>query len=508
MLASLETATPGRLPVGAPVAIVDIGSNSVRLVAYEGLTRSPTPIYNEKVLCGLARGIVTTGRLAEDGMQRALSAIERFRTLCDILEIGELIVVATAAARDASNGPEFLRAAEKAIGTPVTLLSGPREAQLSAMGVISGIWRPDGVVGDLGGGSLELIDVRTGLVGPGATLPLGGLSLMDASGKSLRQALKITRRAIAGAAPLQGLRGRDFYAVGGTWRAFAKLHMRQRNHPLQVMHNYTIPSIDAADFADLLQRVDGEALSAIGSVSAQRRPLLAYGALVLDEIIRRARPRNIVFSVAGVREGLLFERLSPPEQATDPLLSVAAQFNFLRSRSPRHAEELAVWIEAFWRSTNLDDLEGEQRLREAACLLADIAWRAHPDYRGMQAFDLIVNAAILGIDHPGRAFVALAAAIRHVGLSEVVSPEMRALVTARMQDHARVLGAAMRVAYSLSAAMPGVLQKIPMLADRREVTVTLPAAMSHLASERLQNRLRQLARLIGREPNVVIAPEV
>jgi exopolyphosphatase/guanosine-5'-triphosphate,3'-diphosphate pyrophosphatase len=502
---SSDNIAPGRLQIGAPVAIVDIGSNSVRLVAYEGMTRSPTPIYNEKVLCGLARGIVTTGRLAEDGMQRALAAIERFRMLCEILQVGEKIVVATAAARDASNGPDFLRAAAHAIGCEVTLLSGPREAELSARGVLSGVWRPDGVVGDLGGGSLELIELRAGKVGTGATLPLGGLSLMDASNKSLRQAYKITRRAIATAAPIMAMRGRSFYAVGGTWRAFAKLHMRQRNYPLQVMHNYTIPASDAADFAGLIKRVDSEAITAIGSVSAQRRPLLAYGAVVLDEIIRRARPQTIVFSVAGVREGLLYERLAPAEQAEDPLLVAAAQFNLLRSRSPRHALELADWIEAFWASTHIEDVDGEARLRRATSLLADIAWRAHPDYRGMQAFDLIVNASILGIDHPGRAFVALASAIRHVGLNEDVSPQVRSLVSARRQDHARILGATMRVAYSLSAAMAGILPLTPMIADRREVVVTLPRKLAELESERLANRLRQLARLIGREPRVVVA---
>ena len=324
---------------GAPVAIIDIGSNSVRLVAYEGLTRSPTPIYNEKVLCGLARGVMTTGRLAPDGVERALAALSRFRKLCDVMRIGDVVVIATAAARDAKNGPDFLRQAAEVIGDAPTLLSGRREAELSGLGVVAGIYKPDGVVGDLGGGSLELIDVKDARLGKGTTLPLGGLSLMDASGKSTRAALKIVRDAIVEAAPLGGLKGRDFYAVGGTWRAFARLHMRQRNYPLQMMHGYVIAARDAADFADLLARVDSDALDAITSIPAQRRPLLAYAAVVLAEIVRHAKPRDIVFSASGVREGLLFERLPPEEQTLDPLTFSAAQFNVIRSRAgPRQLD--------------------------------------------------------------------------------------------------------------------------------------------------------------------------
>ncbi|TXM98042.1 exopolyphosphatase, partial [Methylobacterium sp. WL122] len=143
--------------VNAPVAIIDIGSNSVRLVAYDGLSRAPTPLYNEKVLCGLGRNVLTTGRLNDEAVRRALAALARFRVLCETMRVGRLFVLATAAARDASNGPAFLEAAEAACGTRIELLSGRREAELSALGVVSGFHAPDGVVGDLGGGSLELV---------------------------------------------------------------------------------------------------------------------------------------------------------------------------------------------------------------------------------------------------------------------------------------------------------------------------------------------------------------
>ncbi len=497
---------PGRLAVGAPVAIVDIGSNSVRLVAYEGRTRAPTPIFNEKAFCGLGRGVVTTGRLADEAVERALAALARFRVLCRTMRVTDLQVVATAAARDARNGPEFLDRAQRAIGAPITLLTGRREAELSALGVVSAVHQPDGVVGDLGGGSLELIDVRGARLGKGETMPLGGLALMDASGRSLKQATKIARAAIGKAAALDHLRGRTFYAVGGTWRALARLHMRQTDYPLSVMHNYAMNAPEAADFVAMVESVDSEQLKAIEDISAQRRPLLAYGAVVLDEIIKQAKPAEIVVSAAGVREGMLYEQLPAHTRTLDPLLAAAAEFNQLRARAPAHAEELRVWADAFFRSTGLEETPEDARLRHAACLLSDIAWRAHPDYRGAQAFDLVANSALVGVDHPGRVFIALALAMRYIGLNEDISARMRGLTPLRYLERARILGAAMRVAFIVSTAMPGVLPRAALMARKKSVALELPPDLQPLASDRLMNRVKQLAKLVGREAEIVAAP--
>ncbi|GGH21284.1 exopolyphosphatase [Alsobacter metallidurans] len=491
----------GRLKVGAPVAIIDIGSNSVRLVAYEGQTRSPTPIFNEKVLCGLGRNVLTTGKLASEAMEKALSALARFRVLCQVMKIEEVRVLATAAARDAANGAEFLARCEQVTGQPVELISGKREAKLSALGVASGIWKPDGVVGDLGGGSLELIEVKGQKLGSGVTLPLGGLALQDRSGGSVKKAVKLVRDAFEGLPQIEAAKGRAFYAVGGTWRALARLHMKQRGYPLHVMHNYVIPARDAVDFARLVERVEAETLDSIESISAARRPLLAYGALVLEQIIRMAKPSEVVVSAMGVREGLLFEQLDDAQRAEDPLLAMARELNVLRSRSPRHGEELCAWTDRFMASTSLDETAEDKRLRHAACLLADIGWRAHPDYRGEQSLNIIAHAGFAGVDHPGRAYLALAVAYRHLGLSDdQVSPRLRELASPRMIDRARILGAAMRVAYLVSAGMPGVLPRTPLHCAHGQLQVDVPRDLAALANDRLFNRLKALARIIGRTP--------
>jgi exopolyphosphatase/guanosine-5'-triphosphate,3'-diphosphate pyrophosphatase len=488
-----------------PVAIIDIGSNSVRLVAYDGLNRAPTPLYNEKVLCGLGRNVFSTGRLSEEAVRRALSALARFRILCETMHVGRVFVLATAAARDAQNGPEFLAAAEAACGHRIELLSGRREAELSALGVISGFHTPDGVVGDLGGGSLELVDVRGATVGQGVTMPLGGLALQDLSGGSVKKALKIARENLAKAAPqLETLRGRSFYAVGGTWRALARLHQAARGYPLHVMHGYSIEPSDELSFLEVVERTDAALLQDVEAVSEARRPLLAYGAVVLEEIIRIGRPRELAISASGVREGLLYEQLDRDTRLADPLLAAAGELNGLRARSPGHGADLIAWTDRFVATLDGPETADERRLRHAACLLSDIGWRAHPDYRGEQSINVITHAAFVGVDHPGRAYLALAVYFRHEGMAaEKASPMLRSLAGPRLFERARLVGALLRVAFPISAGMEGALSRLPLIVEDRRVTLTLPSDMAALPGDRLLNRVRGLGRVLGLEGRIV-----
>jgi exopolyphosphatase/guanosine-5'-triphosphate,3'-diphosphate pyrophosphatase len=492
----------GRLDHGPPIAVVDIGSNSVRLVVYEGLTRSPSELFNEKVLCGLGREVQSTGLLAADAVQHALITLKRYRALCQTMGVKKTFAIATAACRDAKNGRAFIRLAERILKTEIDVLSGLREAELTALGVISGVHRADGVVGDLGGGSLELVEVLNGRARHGLTRPLGGLALADISAKSLKKAEKIVKKMLSGLPVLKACEDRSFYAVGGTWRSLARLHMWQTGYPLHVMHGYAIPAEDALEFAKLVHRVDVDTLYNIEVVANARRPLLPYAALVLEHIIRVGKPRQVVFSALGVREGLLYSLLKNKERQKDALIEAASHLNRLRSRSPDHGEELIRWTDRFMASSGLDETAEERRLRHAACLLADIGWRAHPDYRGEQSLNIIAHGGFAAIDHPGRAYLALAVFYRHVGLvmDDELSPRLRELASTRMIDRARVLGAALRLAYVVSAAMPGVLSKTTLAVERHRLALRLPGVSAALGGERVLNRLRSLARLIGREP--------
>jgi exopolyphosphatase / guanosine-5'-triphosphate,3'-diphosphate pyrophosphatase len=493
-----------RLNHGPPVAVIDIGSNSVRLVVYEGLTRSPTALFNEKVLAGLGREVQSTKLLTKEAVEKARTALKRFRALCDTMGVERVWAIATAACRDAKNGPAFIKDAERICGVRIDVLSGTREAELSALGIISGFHHPDGIVGDLGGGSLELTDVHHALTKARVTLPLGGLALQDLSSKSLKKAEKIIKEQFSKIPNLKAGAGRSFYAVGGTWRALTRLHMRQVGYPLHVMHGYTISAKEALEFSRLVRRVDTDTLSHIDAVADARRPLLPYAALVLEHLVRIARPKNVVVSALGVREGLLYSMLKASEKKQDALLAAAQELNVLSSRSPRHCEELLAWTDQFMHSSGIHESAEDKRLRHAACLLSDIGWRGHPDHRGEQAADVIAHATFVGIDHPGRAFLALCVFFRHVGFGNESLPEVHKLVSSGMIDRARVLGAAMRVGYIVSAAVPGVLPHTPLIVEQGKLKLKFERSLSSFAGDRVFARLRQLARLIGREPAMVV----
>lgn len=489
------------------MSIIDIGSNSIRLVVYEGVSRSPTVLFNEKMLAGLGRGLVLTGKLDTAAVTRSMKEFGRFRALSEQAGAERLYVIATAAAREAENGADFIQRAEAVLGTEIRVLSGREEANYSALGVISGFHPADGIAGDLGGGSLELVDVSGETIGDGITLPLGGLRLQDMSSNSPAAAAKIARTELARAKLLKGGAGRVFYAVGGTWRNLARLHMNMTGYPLSVMHHYEMGIESSAAFLRQVARGDIEKMKGIDGVSKARRALLPYGAGVLQEIIAAMKPSKIVVSALGVREGFLFSLLPLEVRRTDPLISAAEELALLRARSVIHSHELVEWTTHSLAAFGIAETEEEARYRHAACLLADIGWRAHPEYRGTQSLNIIAHASFIGVDHPGRLFLALVNAFRNDGVfNDSIAPELKALATPRYLERARLLGAMMRVVYLLTASMPGVMPKLRW--EKRgsdSLALVIPAAHEALRGERPEGRLAQLARVSGRKLELVVA---
>jgi exopolyphosphatase/guanosine-5'-triphosphate,3'-diphosphate pyrophosphatase len=499
----------GRLQDRRPISIIDIGSNSIRLVVYEGISRSPTVLFNEKMLAGLGRGIVSTGKLDPEGVTRAVEEFRRFRALSDQAGAEELHVIATAAAREAENGPDFIHRAQQILGTEIRVLTGREEAHYSALGVISGFHPANGIAGDLGGGSLELVGVDGEKIGQGITLPLGGLRLQDMSKNSPVAAAKIARDELARAKLLKAGQGQVFYAVGGTWRNLARLHMNTINYPLNVMHHYEMGIESSLPFLRQVAKGDIDKMKGIEGISKNRRALLPYGAAVLLEIIAAMKPSKIVVSALGVREGFLYSLLSRSEQRTDPLISASEELARLRARSVMHAHELVQWTGQSFAAFGIDETEDEVRYRHAACLLADIGWRAHPEYRGKQSLNIIAHASFIGVDHPGRVFLALANLYRHEGIfNDGAAAELLALVPPRYIERARLLGAMLRVVYLFSASMPGV---IPQLRwenrDNGALALVIPTSHAGLTGERPAGRLAQLARLTGRRLELMIEGE-
>lgn len=493
----------GRLLDRQPVAVIDIGSNSVRLVVYEGLARSLTPLFQEKVMCGLGRSLSLTNRLNPEAVTRTLIALKRFRMLAEQSGARSYHPFATAAVRWAEDGESFIAAAEEACGAPIRIVSGVEEAQLAGKGVLGGFMDPDGIVGDLGGGSLELADITDRTADRQVSLPLGGLALIDASSSNRVEAAKIIENALDSVDWLAAGRGRKFYAVGGTWRALAKLHMKRVNYPLSAIHGFRLDLERALHISARCANTSPRALRKMAGVSTGREETLPYGALLLNRLLARMQPEAILFSAYGVREGLIYSLLNPAEQMADPLITACEEIACLRSRSPEHARELVNWTAPLFDTPSLSETADEARLRHAACLLSDLAWRAHPDYRGEQSAALIAQSALVGIDHQGRAFLSLAAAYGYGrSISGELLPKLAAMLRARAQNRALVIGSAIRLASVLSAGMPGVLPGTALAYEGDALVLTLPARLGSLDGESVQRRLRLLSGAVGKKPEL------
>ncbi|BBL53264.1 exopolyphosphatase [Bartonella quintana] len=487
----------GRLKGCKPIAVIDIGSNSVRLVIYEGLVRLPTVLFNEKVLCGLGQGVEKTGFLEEKSIKIALRTLKRFRVLCQQIGADEVYILATAAAREAKNGLAFIRDAENILQQKIHLLSGTEEAIYSAYGVISTFYRPKGISGDLGGGSLELIDIDNADVGKGITLPLGGLWLRSMSNNDIAMAAKIAHEQFYKSAVVYKGMARYFYAVGGTWRNLAKLHMAAKHYQLPVVHGYEVDAIEMENFLHLVASGNIDNMKGILAVSQNRRQLLSYGAIVLIELIQCIGFEKIIFSGAGVREGFLYSRLPQEIRSSDPLIAACTEMAILRARSPKQAEELIGFTTNAFEVFGISETENECRYRKAACLLADIGWRIHPDYRGNEAAHQIALGSYSGISHEGRIYVALAVFFRNT--SSLIDEESLAifrLATKNIIEKARILGEIMRIAHLFSASTAGILPHLSWHKKTDHVVLHIPRRHADLLGERPLGRLKKLSKII------------
>ncbi|RYE10212.1 MAG: Ppx/GppA family phosphatase [Hyphomicrobiales bacterium] len=498
----------GRIQGARPVAVLDIGSNSVRLVVYERLARSLTPLYNEKSSCALGRGLAQTGRLAYENVDRALTAIQRFALVARLMKAGEVHILATSAVRDASNSKAFVDAVEATMGASVQVLSGEAEAHFAALGVVAGIPNFTGIVGDLGGGSLELSSITAGHDAVGETHELGVIRMQDDSGKSVAKARELARQRVATSALLDRKAGGQFCAIGGTWRTLAKIHQVLRDYPLHMVQHYTAAASDIIKMCDEIVEaaVAGKPYEGAEHASSSRRDLAPFGAAVLSEVLRAGKFETVMFSALGVREGYLYSLLPAEEQAVDPLLQGAEEVSILRSRSPAHAGDLIDFTGQFLNAIHVKENEEEERLRKVACYLSDIGWRGHPDYRGEQSVNMVTYGSLAGVDHPGRAFLAESLAVRYMGLKhKSMSQQLIELAGPASNMKARLLGAIFRVAYPMSAAMPGVLPRTSFSLEGNRLRLHLPTELAFLAGEHLQGRLDQLASVAGIKSSEIVA---
>jgi exopolyphosphatase/guanosine-5'-triphosphate,3'-diphosphate pyrophosphatase len=445
-------------PEGRQAAVIDVGSNSVRLVIYRLEGRAIWTVHNEKALAGLGRDLPTTGRLSKDGVEIAMIALRRYRALLEGWKAEDVTAAATAAVREAADGAAFLRRVREETGLEVRTLSGEEEARYAALGVVAGQPEAEGVVGDLGGSSLELVRLNGQTPQDGATLALGPFAL----GAPRNLDIDKTRKAIdAELAPMaERFSTRHFHAVGGGWRNLALLHMELADYPLRVAHQYEMNRSDAIDVTRFVERQSKSSLERIQRLSKKRFDTLPYSALVLEALIERLGVERVVISAYGVREGLLLESMPPQIRQQDPLIAGFAALTAVRGLSSDLGGALEAWLTPAFEKLPPVFGARDPVLLAAACRLADIGARLHPDHRADIAFEQVLRAPVAGMNHPERAFLASAAFARHASAATPPEAETIArILSSERRQRARAMGAAIRLGCDLSGRNPQLLEK-------------------------------------------------
>ncbi|WP_135450921.1 MULTISPECIES: Ppx/GppA family phosphatase [Tabrizicola] len=483
------------------VGVIDVGSNSVRMVVFDGAARSPAYFYNEKIMCGLGKGLAETGRLNPQGRVRALAALKRFALLAEGMQIEPLTVVATAATREAEDGPEFQAEVTRQTGLKLHVIDGDEEARLSAQGVLLGWPDAKGIVCDIGGNSMELARIGDGRVGKRISTPLGPFRLQQVSQDTKKRRAHIAK-VLKEAQSVMKSAGERIYLVGGSWRVIARLDMERRNYPLTVLHEYRMTPKGLTDTLDWLSVADLAVLRGRTGTSAERMELVPLACEVLREIIRQFHPAEIDVSAYGIREGLLYEHMPEKLRARDPLIEAARMAEMVQARIPGFGKKLYEFLLPLFPDAPKERL----RLVKAACLLHDTTWRAHPDFRAEACFDNATRANLGGLDHPGRVFLGLALLHRYKNSrsGSRLEPMFRLLSEDEIQA-AEVLGKAMRFGAMFSVGDPAKAGRLSWQPKKRVLGLELTPAGEGLFGEVAQARFQSLALALKAETRVTRA---
>lgn len=471
------------------VGVVDVGSNSVRMVVFDGAARSPAYFYNEKIMCGLGKGLAETGALNPEGRVRALAALKRFSLLAKGMEVQSMTVVATAATREATDGPEFQAQILRETGLKLWVIDGAEEARLSAQGVLLGWPDASGIVCDMGGNSMELARIGGGKVGKRVSTPLGPFRLQQVADTPKKRAAHIDRILKEAQAQISSS-GERIYLVGGSWRVIARLDMERRGYPLTVLHEYRMTPQGLLDTLDWIASSDLAMLRVRTGTSTERMELVPLACEVLREVIKVLKPSEIDVSAYGIREGLLFEQMPERLRQRDPLIEAARVTEQLQARMPGFGKKLFEFLEPLFPDAPPERV----RLIKAACLLHDTTWRAHPDYRAEACFDNATRANLGGLDHVGRVFLGLALLHRYKNSRAGNRMErLFSLLSDQEMQDAEVLGKAMRFGAMFSVGDPCRAGRLVWQPKKRILELKLTEDGQGLFGEVAQARFASLA---------------
>jgi len=481
------------------LGVVDVGSNSVRLVIFDGAARSPAYFFNEKILCGLGAGLEETGLLNPQGRVRAMAALKRFVLLADAMEAGPLYSVATAAVREATDGPEFCREVKKQTGLELNVAAGEEEARLSAQGVLLGWPEANGLMSDIGGSSMELAEISDGEVGMCMTSALGPQKLAGYAAKG-----QLPQVIAARVGALRQKINKDYktlFLVGGSWRAIARLDMERRQYPLRVLREYAMTPDGLNETVDWIATKSVDDLRALTGSSEERMSLVPIAAQVLRELIAQFRPFLIATSSYGIREGLLYEQMPDSLRKRDPLIEACLYMERASARNPGFGKVLFEFLLPLFADAPPERL----RLIKAACLIHDVTWRAHPDYRAEVCFDNATRANLGGLDHAGRVFLGTALLNRYKNSqAKTAFNDVIGLLPEEEQIAAEVVGKAMRFGAMLSGASIKMMGHLNYDPAGKVLELVLKQKSRDLFGEVVVSRFESLGKALGCETRLVV----
>ena len=475
------------MSLGPLSAIVDIGSNSIRLVVYNGPKRAPVVLFNEKVLAGLGAALAETSKLSQKAMGRSLEALRRYRQLIAQMNVEHVRVVATAAVRDASNAALFLDQVAR-LGLKVEVLSGEDEARAAGYGVISAIPHANGIVGDLGGGSLELVRVRDGSVREHVSLPLGVLRLKSLMARGQEAVIEHVNAALEQAGWVHIQPNLPFYLVGGSWRALARYHIKLTEYPLSVLHHYRMSISACREILENLTEEGPRRSRAMSVISASRLPTLSDAAQILEAVAQQLQSSELIVSTFGLREGLLYQMLNENERAEDPLIAAARSEGARQGRFAEHGDLLNEWVAPLFDG---DDVLFK-RLRHAACLLADVSWTANPDFRAERGVDIALHGNWVGIDVRGRALIAQAL-FTAFGGGQSTPNLLRTHAEAEAFARAVQWGLAIRFGQRLSGGLAEPLTNSAFVLSGNTIVLQVASSVVSLLGDVVERRYKNLA---------------
>ncbi len=475
--------------IGRKRAVIDIGSNAIRFVTYGGSVRAPLPLYNEKSPVSLGKSVMKHGRINDEAMAQALAALTRFSALAAMMDVEAVRIVATAAVRDASNGADLIRLAKER-GIAVEMLSGDKEALAAGLGVLGDLPWAEGIVADLGGGSLELVRVSGGALGDRFSLPLGTMRI-----KGKDDLLQVLETALLMHPEFGTLAGHTLYLVGGAWRAMGRFEQYLTDYPLSILANF---SIDPARLDTIVgESADLEALKALKLIPQPRAETLHDAARLAQALATLFRPETIIASAQGIREGLLFDSLTLAERREDPLIACARHEGQRQARTLFNGDVLNDWISPLFSGEDAMT----RRLRHAACLLADSAWSIHPDYRAIHSRDYAMHGSWPGINGADRMMIARALYAAH-GSKGGDWPDHPLLSGDDERcELARKWGLAIRLGMRVDGGTTQMLMNSMLAVEGDKLCLRIA---EQVACDAVARRLKSLAAAVGLEPKVDI----